>query len=205
VRESWTLGDIPGAVIVYDGTGTVIEANDAACSLLGLSREDLVGSTAEEAGWLVVESNEGPITVHPVVVALRTDQPVRGVLARARRPDGTDVWILVNVVPDGTRVVASLTDVTYLIAHSRVTSRSSGDHIVDEVTDHLAHARMEPRTILTTVTRALSKLRPGIWVASLMGKDPSEMEVVASNDDNAGSDYAAAYVCLLYTSPSPRD
>ncbi len=194
MSESWTLADIRGAVIVYEGTGDVIEANDAACSLLGLLREDLVGSSAEEAGWLVVESNDGPITVHPVVVALRTRQAVRGVLARARRPDGMDVWILVDAVPEGTLVVASLTDVTHLIAHSRVTSRSSGDHIVDEVTDHLAHARMEPRAILTTVTKALSKLRPGIWVASLMGKDPSDMQIVASNDDYAGPGYAAAYI-----------
>ena len=200
MSESWTLADIPGAVIVYEGTGDVIEANDAACSLLGLSREDLVGSSAEEAGWLVVESNDGPITVHPVVVAVRTRQAVRGVLARARRPDGTDVWILVDAVPEGARVVASLTDVTHLIAHSRVTSRSSGDHIVDEVTDHLAHARMEPRAILITVTRALSKLRPGIWVASLMGKDPSEIQIVASNDDYAGPGYAETYIEAMKSS-----
>jgi PAS domain S-box-containing protein len=194
VSESWALADIPGAVIVYDGTGTVIEANDAAYLLLGLSREDLLGSSAVDAGWLVIESSEGPLTVHPVVVSLRTRQPVRGVLARVRRPDGTDVWIQVDAVPEGSRVVASLADVTHLIAHSRLTSRSSGDHIVDEVTDHLAHARMEPRAILTTVTKTLSKLRPGIWVASLMGKDPSEMQIVATQDDDVAPDYAAAYV-----------
>jgi DNA-binding CsgD family transcriptional regulator/GAF domain-containing protein len=91
-------------------------------------------------------------------------------------------------------VVASLTDVTYLIAHSRVTSRSAGDHIVDQVTDRLAHTRMEPKAILATVTQELSKLRPGVWVASLMGKDPSEIQIVVTNDDEVEPGYAAGYI-----------
>ena len=183
--------------MVYDGEGRVVQANEQAGSLLGLSPGDLYGSSAYDSGWLIVESVEGPITVHPVVAALRTGQPVRGVLVRARRPGGADVWLQVDAVPEpsGVQVVATLTDVTHLIAHSRVSSRSAGDHIVDEVTDRLAQARMEPRAILTTVTRALSKLRPGTWVASLMGKDPSEMQIVATNDDrNDESDYAASYI-----------
>jgi PAS domain S-box-containing protein len=179
----WNLGDFPGAVLVYDQAGDVIEANDAALALLGRTAKEVLGSNADDAGWLVVESSEGPISVHPAIAVLRSEQPVRGVLARARRPDGTDVWLQVDAFPTGDRVVASLTDVTYLIAHSRISSRSSGDHIVDEVTDSIAQARLEPRAILDTVTKALNRLRPAIWVASLMGKDPTEMQIVATNDD----------------------
>ncbi len=196
LAANWALNDVPAPIVVYDGEGRVIQANDQACSLLGLSLRDLVGTSPDDSGWLVVESAEGPITVHPAVAALRTGHPVRGVLVRARRPAGADVWLQVDAVPEpGGQVVATLTDVTHLIAYSRVSSRSAGDHIVDEVTDRLAQARMEPRAILTTVTRALSKLRPGIWVASLMGKDPSDMQIVATNADyDDGSDYAATYV-----------
>jgi len=197
LAANWALNDVPAPIVVYDGEGRVVQANEQAGSLLGLSPDDLYGSSAYDSGWLIVESVEGPITVHPVVAALRTGQPVRGVLVRARRPGGADVWLQVDAVPEpsGVQVVATLTDVTHLIAYSRVSSRSAGDHIVDEVTDRLAQARMEPRAILTTVTRALSKLRPGIWVASLMGKDPSEMHIVATSDDRDNeSDYAASYI-----------
>jgi len=109
---------------------------------------------------------------------------VRGVLVRARRPGGADVWLLVDAIPQpgGDRVVATLTDVTHLITHSRMSGRSAGDHIVDEVAERLAHARLDAEAILTTVTRSLSKLRPGIWVASLMGKDPDMMRVIAIDD-----------------------
>ena len=177
------LGEFPGAVLVYDQGGEVIQANDAAYALLGSTPEDVIGSSAQDAGWLVVESSEGPITVHPAIAALRMGHPARGVLARVKRQDGSDVWLQVDAFPSGDRVVASLTDVTYLITHSRVTSRSAGDHIVHEVTDSLAQARMEPRAILDTVTKALNRLRPAIWVATLMGKDPTDMQIVATNDD----------------------
>jgi len=193
----WTLNNVPAPVLIYDGDGRVVEGNEQAYSLLGVSPQDLVGERAEDSGWLVIESVEGPITVHPVVAALKTGQPVRGVLVRARRPAASDAWLQVDAVPepDGGRVVVTLSDVTHLIAYSRVSTRSAGDHIVDEVTDRLAQARMEPRAILSTVTRALSRLRPGIWVASLMGKDPADMQIVATNEDNRDEDsYVSSYV-----------
>src|SRR5256714_1339517 len=162
VEGHWNLDGFPVAVLVYDDAGDVIDANDAACALLGADRSDVVGSSAEQSDWLVVDSGDGPITVHPAIAALRTGQPVRAVLLRVRRPDATDVWLQVDAVPEGSRVVASLTDVTYLIASSRITSRSAGDHIVDEVTDSLAYARLEPKAVLDTVTRALARLRPRV-------------------------------------------
>jgi len=199
VSGSWSLGEMPGALLVYDDDGHVIEANDAACTLLGMPSSDLVGSRAEEAGWFVVESSEGPIAVHPVTAALRSRQAVRGVLARVRRRDGSDVWLQVDAVPEDSRVVVGLTDVTFLIVHSMVASRSAGDHIMDAVTDSLAEARLEPRAILSTVTRALSKMRPGVWIATLMGKDPSEIQIVIANDD-AQPDYMDNYLDAMRVS-----
>jgi len=195
-------GQVPAALVVYDANGLVVDANDAALVVLGLSKADLIGSSAESANWLIVESPPGtPLTVHPAVAAIKSRQAVRGVLVRAHRPDGTDVWLQVDVVPeesnpaDGARVVANLTDVTHLIAHSRATNRSSGDHIVDEVTDQLAQTRLNPHAILSTLTKTLSRLKPGVWVASLMGKDPTDMLIVASNDDDDGQEnFASQYV-----------
>lgn len=177
---------------MYDAQGSVVDANDAALAMLGLSAKDLVGARADESDWLVVDSAEGPITVHPAVACLKSGQPIHGVLVRARRPDGTDVWLQVDAVPDRGGVAAILTNVTHLISRSRSTSRSSGDHIVDHVTDQLANARMEPRAILATVTRELSRLRPGEWMAALIGKDPSDMTIVVSNEDDGH--YGERYV-----------
>src|SRR3989442_639590 len=174
---SWN--DLPAPLLVYDPRGQVLEANDAAVALIGARRENLVGSFAQDSDWLILEAPEGPMSVHPVTVSLKTGQAVRGVLARATRPDGSDVWIQVDAVPDlapsgeVARVVASMTDVSHLFARSRLTSRSAGDHIVSEVLGQLADARLETRSILEAVTKSLSKLRPGTWVAALLNKDPS--------------------------------
>ena len=62
--------ELPAALVVYDPRGQVLEANDAAVALLGMRRESLVGSYAQDADWLVLEAPEGPMSVHPVTVAL---------------------------------------------------------------------------------------------------------------------------------------
>src|SRR5437899_3307290 len=144
-----------------------------------MHRESLVGSYAQDADWLVLEAPEGPMSVHPVTASLKSLQTIRGVLAKATRPDGSDVWLQIDAVPqlepsgEVTRVVASMADVSHLFARSRLTSRSAGDHIVSEVLAELADAGLETRAILKAVTNSLSKLRPGTWVAALLNKDPS--------------------------------
>ena len=111
-----TWNDLPGAVIAYDGLGQVKEANQAAAEVLGITRGRLLSSFAEDTDWLVLEAPDGPISVHPVTAAIKSRQPVHGVLARHRRPDGTDVWLQVDAVPEVggadevTRIVVSLTD-----------------------------------------------------------------------------------------------
>lgn len=197
LTENWPLNRIPGAVIVYDSAGTVTGANDAACDLLGLSPKDLLGSEAEDSGWLMVEGAEGPISVHPATAAIKSRQAVRGVVARVHRPGVADIWLQVDALPEFSaggeisQVVATLTDITHLIARSRLTDRNVGEHIVEEVTGRLAQSRLDPQAILQTVTSALSKLRPGIWIASLMSKDPNTMRVVAADE---GDDFAARWI-----------
>ncbi|HKW69014.1 MAG TPA: GAF domain-containing protein [Candidatus Dormibacteraeota bacterium] len=182
--------ELPGAVVVYDSAGQVTDANRAACQLLGVEASSLIGTSAETAEWLVTDAEDGPVSVHPVTAALKSRQAVRGALARTSRPDGTNVWMQVDAIPevsssgDVTGVVATLTDVTHLITRSRLSGRSRGDHIVDEIAERLAHERLDARAILTSVTTALGRLRPGIWVGTLMSKDPNTMRVIASDDSD---------------------
>jgi GAF domain-containing protein/DNA-binding CsgD family transcriptional regulator len=171
-------------------TGRATQANDAACAVLGLPRDQVIGSLAEDAAWLVTEGASGPVVdnSHPVVAALRTGLPQLAVLVMARRLDRSEVWMQVDAVPEltnegkVTQVVAGLTDVSRILSHSRLTDRSVGDHILAEVTSQLAVVRLDADAILTAVTETLSRLRPGTWVASLMNKDPSTVRVVAAND-----------------------
>jgi PAS domain S-box-containing protein len=189
--------ELPCAILVYDRAGVVTDANEAAGELFGTGRAALLGSAAEEADWLVIDSPDGPLSAHPVVVAIKSRQPVHGALVRARRPDGVDLWLQVEAVPElsahdeVSRVVVTVADVTHLISRSRTTGRSAGDHIIDEVTAVLAQTRIDTHAILTAVTRTLSRLRPGIWVAAVMGKDPEAMRIIAADE---GDPAAMAYI-----------
>ena len=194
-------------MIAYDVDGRVVEVSPAAAALLGVEGRDLLGSQAEDAGWMVVDAADSAISIHPALAALRSGQPVRGVLLRVRRPDGAEIWLQADAAlerrdgqaPSG--VVLVLTDVTYLVTRSRVARRSAGDHIVERVTEQLARARMDARAILGTVTQALTEQRLGLWMAALMGKDPSNLEVVvASSDDPMAADYAAGYTDTMRAS-----
>ena len=186
----------PGAVLLYDQAGVVTDANEAACELFGVARDELVGVSAENAGWLIADTPDGPMSVHPAIGAIKTRLPVVGVVARLMRPDGLNVWIQVDAVPqlskgEVARVAAAVTDVSHLIARSRMSGRSGGDHIVDAVTEVLAQARLDPQAILANVTRTLSRMRPAIWVAAVMGKDPEAIRVIATEE---GDPAISAYV-----------
>jgi len=187
---------LPGAVLLYDQAGVVTDANQAACDLFGVAHDELVGTSAEDAAWLIADAPGGPMSVHPVIGAIKARLPVVGVVARVMRPDGVNIWIQVDAAPqlsngEVSGVTAAVTDVSHLIARSRMSGRSGGDHIVDAVTDVLAQARLDPQAILTNVTRTLSRMRPGIWVAAVMGKDPETIRVITADD---GDSSTAAYI-----------
>lgn len=183
--------NLPAALVIYNSGGQVIRANRAALTTLGLASEhELVGTNAAQADWVLTDPAGWPDAqnLHPALAAIRSRQPQRGVIARVIRPDGGEVWIQVDAIPDMTspgstnEVVATLTDVSRILNDVRLPRPGYGDDAVAEVTEQLAGARPDPEVILRTVTTALSKVRSGTWVAALMNKDPSTVRVVAAND-----------------------
>ncbi|OLC15525.1 MAG: GAF domain-containing protein [Chloroflexi bacterium] len=194
--------ELPGALVAYDMGGRVIRANRAALEILGFaSEQDIIGTAAAQAGWFRTDPAgwPDPETMHPALVAIRSGKPERGVVARAAKPDGGDIWIQVDAVPGGGQVLVTVTDVTRILNDTRLPRARYGDEALAEVTSHLAAARLEPLTILTTVTGTLSRLRPGTWVASLINKDPRTSRVVAANDADP---MIARYVEDMHLAPT---
>jgi len=193
---------LPGALVAYDMGGRIVRANRAALEILGFeSEQDIIGTAAAQAGWFRTDPAgwPDPETMHPALVAIRSGKPERGVVARAAKPDGGDIWIQVDAVPRGGQVLVTLTDVTRILNDTRFPRARYGDEALAEVTSHLAAARLEPLTILTTVTGTLSRLRPGTWVASLINKDPRTSRVVAANDADP---MIARYVEDMHLAPT---
>ncbi|HEX9475929.1 MAG TPA: GAF domain-containing protein [Candidatus Dormibacteraeota bacterium] len=186
------FGDFPGARIAYDGGGRVVRANQAALDILGFASEgDIIGSRAADAGWSRTDAAGWPDAenLHPALAAVRSGKPELAVVAHATRPDGAEVWLQADAVPEITgsgavgRVLVTLADVTRILTDARLPRPHYGDDALAEVTNQLAATRLDPQAILTTVTGTLSRLRPGgTWVAALINKDPRTVRVVAAND-----------------------
>ena len=196
VIERWHVEQSPGAVVIFDGTGKVADANAAACALLRVSLHDLLGRRAPLAGLVTLESPAGPTSVDPVAAALASKQASRGFLAVIA---GT-TWVVCDAEPrlaaggDVESVALGLMDVTHLVTSNSVGVGRTGEEIVAELSDALAEARLDSDAILATAVSRLSARRRGNWVAVLLGKDPSTAKVVARNRlEPALAQFAEAY------------
>ena len=106
---SVTRSDLPRDVfdslasgVVVQGTGgRIMEANPAACRILGLSWDQLQGRTSADPRWRSVheDGSDFPGDQHPAMVCLATGEPVRDVIMGVHKPDGTLTWILINAEP----------------------------------------------------------------------------------------------------------
>jgi PAS domain S-box-containing protein len=190
MRPAISLEEIPGAIVVYDSDGKVLDANTAALGILGFQRDELLGTSAGDSGWLITdfEGRRKENGTHPALVASRSRLPQSRIHARVDRVDGTRIWVQVEAAPvlanDGTlnHVIATLTDVTALVVNGRLSDLPSDDRTLAEITNQLASARLDPEEILRTVTNTLSHLRSGTWVASLMNKDHRTVRMWGAND-----------------------
>src|SRR5258708_3522004 len=207
VELNLQFDDLPGALVVYDADGTLIKANQGALNLLGADAEELIGSRAALAGWLVTDVAGWPDAenLHPAIAAIRSQHAQREVVARVIRPDGAEVWIQIDAGPVTTstgsvsHVVATLTDLTRVFQDARLPRSGYGDHALAAITDQLAGSRLDPAAILQAVTSTLSKLRSGTWMAALMNKDPGTLRIVAANDADPE---VAAYIENIQLRPN---
>jgi PAS domain S-box-containing protein len=108
-------------LLLHAGDGRIITCNQNAEQILGLTRAEMMGLTSIDPRWRAVHEDGSPFPghVHPAVIALQTGQPQRNVVMGVHKPDGSQVWILVNAQPvfgddsgRPTRVVATFMDIT---------------------------------------------------------------------------------------------
>ena len=88
-------------VVVQDQTGAIIEANNSAAEVLGLTRDQLLGLCSVDPRWKA-EREDGshfPGEDHPAMVTLKTGVAVRNQIMKVSTPDGAARWIKVSADP----------------------------------------------------------------------------------------------------------
>ena len=115
-------GAVEVGIVMQDCGGAIVEANEAAQEILGLTFDQMRGRTPMDPRWQAIHDDGSPFPgeMQPAMVALRTGRRVRDVTMGILRPNGERRWLLVNaapiVEPDGGRamlgVVSTFLDIT---------------------------------------------------------------------------------------------
>ncbi|MDE2368832.1 MAG: PAS domain S-box protein [Burkholderiales bacterium] len=115
------LANLSAGVLVHDGATRVVEANAAACRILGHAARDLVGRTATDGDWRLQDEDGQPLppALHPAARVRDSGEPVQDLLLAIGRPDGgAPRWVMCNAfaLVDGAggarQIVVTLADIT---------------------------------------------------------------------------------------------
>ncbi len=107
-------------VIVHDSELRIVYVNRAAAALLGVEVSDAVQRHVSDPLWVVIHPDGSPVPPEevPASVALRTKEPLRGMILGVRQDDGVTTWLAVDAAPlfdsrgEVEFVAVTITDVT---------------------------------------------------------------------------------------------
>lgn len=89
-------------VVYQDADGRIINANPAACRILGLTLDQMLGRTSIDPSWRSVRTDgtDFPGNEHPAMLALKTGKEIRDVVMGVVKPgEPQRAWILINAIP----------------------------------------------------------------------------------------------------------
>lgn len=96
------LNNTAVGIIVQGPEAEIINNNSAACQLLGLTQDQLLGKTKLNPFWKVIHEDGSTFTKEdqPVTLALKSLKPVNNIVMGVQRPLKKNiVWLLVDAVP----------------------------------------------------------------------------------------------------------
>jgi len=167
--------------------GSLIDVNEAALRLFGLSREEFLGRTSETPAWDVVKEDGLPLPGedHPSMRALRTGSSVHGeVLGVRNHLTGERVWLEVHAIPEFRRgekapyrVIVTLHDLTErrLFQKSLQESESRWHTMVEQAGDGFELLDEQGRYLQVNEAscRALGYTREELLGLTVLDTDPN--------------------------------
>jgi PAS domain S-box-containing protein len=87
--------------VVQNDKGEILQFNQAALDILGLTEDQLAGKTSFDPDWKAIKEDGSDFLgeEHPAIVALKTGKNVNGVIMGVHLPGGKRNWISINAKP----------------------------------------------------------------------------------------------------------
>jgi two-component system, chemotaxis family, CheB/CheR fusion protein len=89
-------------VVYHHSDGSIISANPAASTILGLDTANMPGKDSSDPGWQSIREDGSlfPPSEHPIMVALKTGKEIRNVvMGVVNQKEKSRRWIKINAVP----------------------------------------------------------------------------------------------------------
>lgn len=93
------LNSLSVGVVVYAPDSSILLSNPKACSILGLTEDQMMGSNAIDPHWKFLRENGTPMPLeeYPVNQIISTEMPLHNMVIGVKRPKANDpVWVLAN-------------------------------------------------------------------------------------------------------------
>jgi PAS domain S-box-containing protein len=115
------LNTIHDGFVVQDKNAKVLHFNKSACNILGLTEEQILGTSSFDPNWQAIREDGSPFprSEHPSVVTINTGLPQKNIIMGIKNNNTNINWIKINSVPFETEfeneksaVLVTFSDVT---------------------------------------------------------------------------------------------
>jgi PAS domain S-box-containing protein len=170
-------------VVIHNEVGEIIQYNQAALNILGLSEDQLMGRTSFDPMWRTVNLDLSPATpdTHPSTIASQQRVIVRDRIMGVYVPNGSLTWMNITAVPlfkekskEIDQVVVTFNDITELIVRTEELGR-----LKDEMAEREKNIQVLFDSLPALVghwDRDLINVRSNKLYADYFGKTPDEVK-----------------------------
>jgi PAS domain S-box-containing protein len=192
-RNSAIISTLAEGIVFHDANGVITLCNAAAEKILGLSADQILGSTSIDPRWRTVREDGSPFPgeAHPAMVTLHTGASLSNVVMGIHQLDNTLTWISINThalfSPEDNKpyaVIVSFTDITeqrsmYELLEQRVEARTRELQAMLEVSQ-IVSSNLELGPLLKIILEQLKQVidYAGAGIAKLDGDDFVVVEYV---------------------------
>lgn len=190
-RFRMLYNSVHAGVVLHASDGEIIHANEVACQILRMSKDDITGRTSTDTIWKMVLEDGTPVPgeEHPAMMTLRTGRPVhQAVRGLVDDETGEMQWLLINTEPlkdsatgEVREVLATFSDITELkLAQAELsTERERLDITLRSIGDGVIATDAEGR--ITLINEIASRLT-GYGEAEAFGKPLDDVFRIINED-----------------------